>query len=118
MMQKRPKRKDLTPLKVYCLPKERHQLQANAKATGLSLSVYLRRVGTGYQVQSLLDHDCMLDLVKANDDLNRLGRLLKLWLAHDPRTSNISSTTLRALVTKIENLQDEMRTILKKIVRL
>lgn len=116
-MHKESKRKDLAPIKVYCLPEERRQLQANAEATGLSLSVYLRRVGIGYQSQSLLDPGSVLDLVKVNGDLGRLGGVLKLWLAHDPRTSNISSATLRALITKIEDLQDEMRTIMKKIIR-
>jgi hypothetical protein len=83
----------------------------------LSLSVYLRRVGIGYQVQSILDHRSVLNLAKINGDLGRLGGLLKLWLAHDPRTSNISSATLGALITKIEDLQDEMRAIMKKVVR-
>lgn len=103
-MHKEPKRKDLAPIKVYCLLEERHQLQANAEATGLSLSVYLQRVDIGYQVQRIFDHRYVLDLIKVNGDLRRLEGLLKLWLAHDPRTSNISSTTLRALVTKIEDL--------------
>ena len=80
------KRKERPPLKVYCFPEERAQIQANADATGLSLSVYLRRVGMGHTPQSLLDHHRVLDLVKINGDLGRLGGLLKLWL--DRRCQN------------------------------
>jgi hypothetical protein len=46
-------RKGSPPIKVYCLPEERHQIQANAQATGLSLSTFLLNVGIGYQVRGI-----------------------------------------------------------------
>ncbi len=116
-MKDTAKRKDLSPLKVYCLSDEREQVQARADAAGLSLSIYLRRVGIGYEIQSILDHQSVQDLAKVNGDLSRLGGLLKLWLVHDPRTADISSTTLRALLKKIEILQNELREIITKVVR-
>ncbi|MCB1913991.1 MAG: conjugal transfer protein TraJ, partial [Rhodocyclaceae bacterium] len=49
-------RKGSPPIKVYCLPEERHQIQANAQATGLSLSTFLLNVGIGYQVRGIVDN--------------------------------------------------------------
>jgi len=38
----RSTRKNSAPIKVYCLPGERLQIEANAQAAGLSLSTYQR----------------------------------------------------------------------------
>lgn len=55
-MKKKPTapttRKGSTPIKVYCLPEEKQQIEANAAATGLSTSAYLLKVGLGYRVRS------------------------------------------------------------------
>jgi hypothetical protein len=40
-------RRESPPIKVYCLPGERRQIEANANAAGLSLSTYLLNVGIG-----------------------------------------------------------------------
>ena len=49
-------RKGSPPIKVYCLPEERQQVAANARAVGLSLSTYLLNVGVGYQVRGIVDN--------------------------------------------------------------
>ena len=36
MSDKAPTRKHSTPIKVYCLPEEKVQIEANAKAAGMS----------------------------------------------------------------------------------
>lgn len=40
----------------------------------------------GYQVESIVDIEQVVELSRVNADLGRLGGLLKLWLANDPRT--------------------------------
>jgi len=116
-MQDKATRKGSPPIKVYCLPDERAQVQAKADAAGLSLSTYLLRVGMGYEIQGILDHRRVHDLAKVNGDLGRLGGLLKLWLTNDARTADFTPTTIRTLLFKIEATQDELRGVMTKVVR-
>ena len=76
--EKKATRKGSPPIKVYCLPEERRQIEANANASGLSLSTYLLNVGVGYQIRGIVDHKQVEELARINGDLGRLGGLLKL----------------------------------------
>ncbi|WP_426811691.1 conjugal transfer transcriptional regulator TraJ (plasmid) [Pseudomonas sp. WOUb67] len=112
-------RKSSPPIKVYCLPTEREQIAANAKAVGLTVSTYLLRVGIGYEVKSTLDSQRVADLAKANADLGRLGGLLKLWLSDDKKLEALGTAftqgTLRALLKRIEDTQAEMLETVRRI---
>ena len=112
-------RKGSPPIKVYCLPAEREQIAANAKAVGLTVSTYLLRVGIGYEVKSTLDSQRVADLAKANADLGRLGGLLKLWLSDDKKLEALGTAftqgTLRALLKRIEDTQAEMLETVRRI---
>lgn len=68
-------RKGSPPINVYCLPEERKQIEANAKAAGLSMSAYLLNVGMGYQVTGIVDYQHVRELARINGDLGRLGGL-------------------------------------------
>ena len=114
--RKKETRKGNPPIKVYCLPEEKAQIEANAKAAGMSLSSYLLAVGQGYKIQGVVDFEQVKELAKINGDLGRLGGLLKLWLSHDPRTRHIDAETLRAVLAKIESTQAEMSNIMTTIV--
>ncbi|EFF13862.1 LOW QUALITY PROTEIN: conserved hypothetical protein, partial [Escherichia coli B354] len=109
-------RKNSTPIKVYCLPEEKMQIEANAAAAGLSVAAYLRKVGMGYDVESMVDIEQVNELSRVNADLGRLGGLLKLWLANDPRTVDFSPTLIRTLLAKIESTRQELRNIMDKIL--
>ena len=110
-------RKGSPPIKVYCLPEERAEIEANAKRAGVSVARYLRDVGQGYQVKGVTDFDNVRDLVRVNGDLGRLGGLLKLWLTDDPRTARFGDDTIRALLARIEATQDKISTIAESVVR-
>ena len=114
--RKKETRKGNPPIKVYCLPEEKAQIEANAKAAGMSLSSYLLVIGQGYKIQGVVDFEQVKELAKINGDLGRLGGLLKLWLSHDPRTRHIDAATLRAVLAKIESTQAEMSNIMTTIV--
>ena len=103
-------------MKVYCSPAARAALEAKAKTAGMSLSAYLRAVGAGYPVKSLLDHHRVEELVRINGDLGRLGGLLKLWLTDDERTRAFGVSTVRALLGKIENTQAQMVDVMRQVV--
>ena len=72
-------KKNSTPIKVYCLPDEKAQIQKNAEASGLSVASFIRKVAMGYQVESIVDIKQVIELSRVNADLGRLGGLLKLW---------------------------------------
>jgi hypothetical protein len=110
-------RKSSPPIKVYCLPDERERIEANAKASGLSLSAFLLSVGQGYQVQGVADYERVRELARVNGDLGRLGGLLKLWLTDDERTARFGEETILRLLARIDATQDEMALVMKSIVR-
>jgi hypothetical protein len=109
-------RRNSPSVKVYCLPDERADLQANARAARKSLSTYLRNVGLGYPVLGKLDHRNVEELIRINGDLGRLGGLLKLWLTNDERTAAFGESTVRGLLAKIEATQDELRIVVRAVV--
>lgn len=109
-------RKNSTPIKVYCLPEEKAQIQENAEASGLSVASFIRKVAMGYQVESIVDIKQVIELSRVNADLGRLGGLLKLWLANDPRTIDFSPALIKALFAKIESTRQELRTIMDRIL--
>lgn len=109
-------RKNSPPAKVYCLPTERSQLEEMARASGLSLSSYLLHVGLGYQIRGILDNKRVEELARINGDLGRLGGLLKLWLTDDARTARFGESTIRAVLSKIEDTQTKMHEVMRIVV--
>ncbi|EAM8296224.1 conjugal transfer transcriptional regulator TraJ [Salmonella enterica] len=109
-------RKNSTPIKVYCLPDEKAQIQENAEASGLSVASFIRKVAMGYQVESIVDIEQVIELSRVNADLGRLGGLLKLWLANDPRTVDFSPSLIKTLLAKIELTRQELRNIMDRIL--
>ncbi len=109
-------RKNSPPIKVYRLPEERKLIAENAHAAGYSTTRYLREVGQGYTIKGVMDYERVLELVKINGDLGRLGGLLKLWLSNDERAAHFGYATIHSVLAKIEKTQDEMRTIMREVV--
>ncbi|SOD42764.1 conjugal transfer transcriptional regulator TraJ [Nitrosovibrio sp. Nv4] len=113
-------RKSSPPLKVYCLPDEKKQIQRQADAAGLSVAAYLRNVGLGYEIHGTLDYRCVEDMARINGDLGRMGGLLKLWLTNHERLTEFRQTDVRKLIlgtlAKIDSNQDELRKIIKRVV--
>ena len=110
-------RKNSPPIKVYCLPEERAEIEANARRAGISVAHYLREVGQGYQIKGVMDYQYVRELVRVNGDLGRLGGLLKLWLTDDPRTARFGDATILALLGRIEATQEEMSRLMKSVVQ-
>jgi len=104
-----------SPIKVYCFPWEREQIESNAKQAGISVARYLREVGMGYPVQSIMDANAVLELVRVNGDLARLGNLQKLWLDNDARTARFGVDTINRLLHRIEGTQSELRGLITSL---
>jgi hypothetical protein len=109
-------RKSSTPIKVYCLPEEKEQIEAQAKRAGMSAARYLREVGQGYHISGVVDYQQVRELARINGDLGRLGGLLKLWLTDDVRTAQFGQSTILAVLSKIEATQEEMGKVMTKVV--
>jgi len=112
---KTPTRKNGRHLRVPVLPNEEIQIKANAAIAGLSIAEYLRRVSLGYQIQSAIDKDYVLQLSKINADIGRLGGLLKLWLTQDLRVAHFDHRTIKVLLQRIQTMQDAMLDVVKKL---
>ncbi|MDR1345263.1 MAG: hypothetical protein LBK03_00975, partial [Bacteroidales bacterium] len=70
-------------IKVWVLPKQKAAIKGQAAKAGLSVAEYLRKVGMGYPIKSVVDREQIAELSKCRADLGRLGGLLKLWLSPD-----------------------------------
>ena len=103
-------------LRVPVLPAEEAQIKRLAAAAGLPVAAYLRRVGLGYRLPGILDHRRVEELARINGDLGRLGGLLKLWLTNDERTAAFGEATIRAVLSKIADTQDEMHAVMRAVV--
>lgn len=115
--EKKVTRKGSPPIKVYCLPDERALIEENAKRAGMSVARYLREVGQGYKITGIVDYEHVRELARINGDLGRLGGLLKLWLTDDVRTARFTDATILALLSKIEERQDDLGKVMMGVVR-
>lgn len=111
-----PTRKNSPPIKVYCLPTERAQIESHARAAGMTLSTYLLHLGLSLRTKTIIDHQRVEELARINGDLGRLGGLLKLWLTDDPRAAAVGAATIRALLFRIEDTQAKMQEVMRAVV--
>ncbi len=113
-------RKTQPPIKVYCLPEERAEIETLARHSGHSVSTYLCLVGQGYRVTSIIDYRQVQELAKINGDLGRLGGLLKLWLSNDaklaPYDMAAMSKVIVGVLDEIRANQTTIRTVMTAIV--
>ncbi len=114
-------RRDLPPIKVYCLQTEKDAIKQQADAVGLPMSTYLLNIGMNYQIKTILDHKKISDLAKVNGDLGRLGGLLKMWLTDDERLAHFNNEEMRStileLLGRINSNQDELRAIMSEVLK-
>lgn len=100
-MKKHSTRKGSTPIKVWCLPEEREVIEANARAAGMSLSMFMRRAGAGCKIKGIIDCEMVLGLAKINGDQGRLGGLLKLWLTNDEKLGREDPEKMHRIIHEV-----------------
>ena len=114
-------RKTTTPIKVCCTPVERQTLIEKAGQCGLSVSNFLRTIGLGFGIVSLVDHRKVDELVRINGDLGRLGGLLKLCLGNEASFQHVSTHGYKdqivATISDIKANQASMKAIIKQVVK-
>ncbi len=102
-------------LRVPVLPIEDAEIKSKATDAGLTVAEYLRNLGLGYQVPSVVDSRQVDSLLKINGDLGRLGGLIKLWLTNDKRTKLIGKSQLQMTLDSIRNTQSTMLDVIMKL---
>jgi hypothetical protein len=102
------------PVKLYVSAEEHGRLLERAQSCDLPVSVYLRRLGTGYEPKSTPDAQAILSLIKVNADQGRLGGLLKLWLSERPG-EGAARFEVRHVLRRIEAAQLELRAIIRRL---
>jgi hypothetical protein len=111
-----PRRKH-QPIRVWCLPEEKAQIEANARDAGLSVSRYLRNVGMGYKIKGVIDAQLVLQLAKINGDQGRLGGLLKLWLTNSEKLGDQDPDQMRRVIHGVLDRIITMQSGLLELVR-
>jgi len=95
-------------LRVPVLPVEEREIKSKAQESGLTVAQYLRNLGLGYHVPSVIDKSQVDALLKINGDLGRLGGLIKLWLTSESRAKFIGRSQLHMTLDRIQNTQSAM----------
>ena len=103
-------------LKVSCTREEKTQIEANARAAGMSVSRYLRNVGMGYKIEGVIDATLVLQLAKINGDQGRLGGLLKLWLTNSEKLGSQDPDHMRRLIHGVLDRVVTMQGAMLKLV--
>jgi len=117
MKQENSAQKRSHHLRVPVLPDEHEVIKKMAKQVGLSVAAYLREIGQGYTVTSIVEYESVRELARVNGDLGRLGGLLKLWLTDDSKAAQLGPHVILALLGRIERNQVEMTEVMRRIVR-
>ena len=69
---------------IWVTPEERAEIADRAAATGMSASGLARGAGLGWEPPAKINKEAMADLMRLNEELNRLGNQLKAWLDGEP----------------------------------
>ncbi len=101
---KKDKRKRTNVMNVYLSDEEYKIITDSSNRAGLSISTFARNVCLGLRVESKENNQIVLDLIKINADLGRLGGLLKLAIAETGDIANF-----RPLLRDFERLKDDLR---------
>ena len=91
---------------------EKAAIAEKAAAHSMSSSRYLRALGLALPVQCTIDHRAVLDLLKINADLGRLGGLIKMWLNSD---RSFESESAQALQRKLDGTLNQIRALQKQM---
>jgi hypothetical protein len=110
--KKEKTRRECTPVKVWVTGTEKAAIGKKAAAHSMSSSRYLRALGLALPIQCTIDQRAVLDLLKINADLGRLGGLIKMWLNSD---QSFESGSGQALQRKLNGTLNQIQTLQKQM---
>ena len=102
----------INPLRLFVNADERDGIKASAKATGLTVSAFLRAAATGrIHRPTALNLAAVDTLAKINADQARLGNLLKLYL-QDSKPDHAAAVRL---IGEIREMQAELKAVMRQV---
>lgn len=104
-------------LHAYLTAEEYGQVAASAAKAGLSISTFVKRVCLGNPVDSLVDQQAVLLLIKSKADLGRLGGLFKMALSEEKYKDREQAAEFRSLLRSIEKNQEKLAREYSVLVR-
>jgi len=93
---------------------ERASIKAGAERVQMTISAYLRALGTGYSPASKVDIKAVHELTRCRADLGRLGGLLKLCLK-DQTGGEAAAQSLDQLLAQIERSVAELKDKIRQL---
>lgn len=105
-MDNKSSEKRMQRLRVPVSRAEAVAIKTHAANCNLSIASYLRNLGLHYQPKSSVDADAVMEMVKVNGDLGRLGGLFKMWLTNDERLKLFGR---EQIVQNINSLLDQIQ---------
>lgn len=96
---------------VRVTPEEHADILSSADKAGLSLSTFAKRACLGQKIESKVDVRAVLDLLKVNADIGRVGGLLKLWLSEPDRHAHEARRLLHELERAKELLESKIHAL-------
>lgn len=99
------------PLCIYVNELERADIDAKAKAAGMTVSAYVRTAAMNKRIVSALDREGLGILSKVHGDQGRLGGLLRMYLKDPDATGSVA----RALLDQIKSVQRDLAEAARKV---
>lgn len=96
--------------------REKEIIKAYAELCHMTVSEYIRTVAENFEPKSCVNPNALNDLLRLNDDLNKLGNLLKLWLSDELQISYYKGKGVKNIVNKINEKIEDMHIELDKVV--
>jgi len=100
-------------IEVWVTPEERAEIAGRADSVNMSASGYVRAAGLGWEATTAINKNAMADLVRLNDDLNRVGGQLKAWLDDEPERGTIDPAIF---MRNLQEIKGEMASVMSRLV--
>ena len=110
-MKKAHSRDRNRPLCIYVNDLERADIDAKAKAAGMTISAYVRIAAMNGRIRSAFDREAVQVLSNVHGDQGRLGGLLRMYLKDPDATGSVA----RALLDQIKSVQRDLAEAAKKV---
>ncbi len=102
-------------IKSYVTAKEKAEVDALAEQARLSVSELIRRLVLGQRLPDTNRHKMVIEMVKINADLARLGNLLRMALTDEDDSLLPSNLDIEKLYEDIRDTQIELKTKIREL---
>jgi len=97
---------------IWVTPEERAEIADRAAATGMSASGLARGVGLGWEAPATINKEALADLMRLNDELNRVGNQLKAWLDSESGQDDLDPA---AILQSLGEISGEMESVTPRL---